>query len=142
MFTQGFIMNQVMEATKNLMTTVYPSIGIDIDGCIDEFPIFFQLLSNYWPGKVYVITFRSDREKTKNFLTEHEIKYDELILVNSFEEKGIVITREGIMTFFDDQPEVLKTITPHCNVMLVRNEGNFDFEDKKWMMSNRTGKIV
>ncbi len=52
----------ISKAMQNLSTTVYPSIGLDLDGCIDESPIFFQLLARYWPGDVYVITFRRDEE--------------------------------------------------------------------------------
>jgi len=28
------------------------------------------------------------------------------------------------------------------NVMLFRNEGNFDFADRRWMFSSETGKEV
>jgi hypothetical protein len=37
---------------------------------------------------------------------------------------------------------MLKNITAKTAVMLFRNEGNFDFEDKKWMFSDRTGKLI
>ncbi len=127
-----------MSHDKNLM----PSLGIDLDGCIDECPLFFQTLSRTWTGKVYVITFRSDRQKAINDLAKFDIKYDELILVNSFDAKAEVIQQEGIAIYFDDQPEMLKNVAPHVNVMLVRNEGNFDFKDRKWMLSNRTGKLI
>ena len=33
-----------------------PSIALDLDGTIDEAPEFFRVLSECWPGKVYVIT--------------------------------------------------------------------------------------
>jgi len=28
------------------------------------------------------------------------------------------------------------------SVMLFRNEGNFDFGDRKWMLSDQTGKLM
>jgi hypothetical protein len=90
----------------------YPNLGIDIDGCIDESPIFFQFLS------------------------------DELILVDTFEAKAEVVARENIMIYFDDQPEMIKNMPDKVNVMLVRNGGNFCFDQKLWMMSNRTGRII
>ena len=37
---------------------------------------------------------------------------------------------------------MLKNVTPQTNVMLVRNGGNFDFDDKRWMLSEKTGKLV
>ncbi len=120
----------------------HPSLGIDIDGCVDEAPLFFQLLTRCWPGRVIVISFRSDRPKAEACLAQYKIRYDELILVNSFAAKAEVIEREGISIFIDDQPEVLKHIPSSVNVLLFRNEGNFDFEDRRWMLSDVTGKIV
>jgi hypothetical protein len=119
-----------------------PSLGIDIDGCVSDYPVFFSTLTNSWPGKVFVISYRDDRGKAEQVLTQHGVRWDELILVNSFEEKARVIADKGILVYFDDQPEMLRDIPATVNVMLVRNEGNYDFESKKWMMSNKTGKII
>lgn len=52
--------NETADALKNLFSVLYPSLGIDLDGCVDEAPIYFQLLTTYWPGKVFVISYRSD----------------------------------------------------------------------------------
>ncbi len=70
------------------------------------------------------------------------IRFDELFLVDSLEGKAEVIEREGILVFFDDQPEYLKQVDSMRNVMLVRNGGNFDFGDQNWMFSAETGKLV
>jgi len=123
---------------------IAPSLGIDLDGCVDEAPIFFSTLTNYWPGKVYVLTYRpaDRREQAQEMLDKFNIKYDKLILVDSFEAKAKVIRELGILIYIDDQPEMLKNISPMANVMLFRNEGNFDFKDKRWMLSDKTGKIV
>lgn len=119
-----------------------PPLGLDIDGCIDEAPIFFNILSNSWPGDVIIITYRDDRQKAIDYLEKFNIYYDELILVDSFEAKAQVIQEKMIKFYFDDQPEMLKNVNPYCNVMLVRNEGNFCFDEKLWLMSNKTGKII
>lgn len=124
------------------MSVVYPSLGIDLDGCVDEFPIFFQLLTQYWPGKVYVITFRADKEKAISDLKSHNIRFDEVVLVKSLESKGDVIVDLGIMVYIDDQPEALKNIPLTVGVMLMRNEGNFDFDNRRWIMSNSTGRLI
>jgi hypothetical protein len=120
----------------------YPSLGIDLDGCVDECPIFFSILTKSWHGKVFVITYRDDRVKAEQVLKHHGVRWDELILVNSFEEKAKVIAEKAILVYFDDQPEMLKDIPASVNVMLVRNEGNYDFDAKKWMFSLKTGKII
>ncbi len=65
-----------------------------------------------------------------------------MVLVSSFEAKAEVIRERGVSFYIDDQPEMLKHIPADVSVFLFRNEGNFDFEDKKWMLSNETGKLV
>lgn len=129
-------------ALQGLFEIPQPSLGIDLDGCVDECPLFFRVLTHSWPGKVFVLTYRSDRDKAVQDLAVFNIKYDELILVDSFDAKAEVIGKEGILVYFDDQPEMLKNIPEGTNVMLVRNGGNFDFEDKRWILSEKTGKLV
>jgi hypothetical protein len=142
MKVMGKRLSEVSEALQGLFSTPYPSMGLDLDGLFDEYPIAFNIIAKHWPGKVYIITYRDDRAKAEQYLKEKNIRYDELILVKTFEEKAEVIKREGISLYYDDQPEMLQNVTPNCAVMLVRNGGNFDYEDKKWMFSNKTGKHV
>jgi hypothetical protein len=130
------------EILEEVLSRSMPALGIDIDGCVDEAPVFFQLLTKHWPGKVFVISYRSNREKAVADLAKYQIHYHELILVNSMQAKAEVIRVNGIIVFFDDQPEVLKGISPSTQVMLVRNGGNFDFKDCRWMFSEETGKLV
>jgi hypothetical protein len=130
------------QAVRNLAEMPAPSLGIDLDGCVDEAPIFFQILTSRWPGKVFVITFRDDQEKAARLLADHRIRWDEIILVHSFDEKARVIAQKGLLVYFDDQPEMLKDIPPTVSVMLVRNGGNYDFDSKKWLFSKHTGRLV
>ena len=133
---------QLSNAPQGATASPQPSLGIDIDGCVDEAPLFFQVLTHSWHGKVFMISFRSDQAKAEAYLAQFNIRYDELILVPSFEVKADVIREKGILMFIDDQPEVLKQIPESVNVLLFRNGGNFDFEDQKWMFSQKTGKLV
>ncbi len=133
---------QVAEVLAGLFSMPSPSIGIDIDGCIDEAPIFFQILSQRWPGDVFIISYRKERAPAEAVLAKHNIRYDELILVDSLDAKAEVISQLGISIFFDDQPECIKDIDSMRKVFLIRNGGNFDHDDKKWMFSDQTGKMV
>jgi len=135
-------LNQISEALQNICTQGTPALGIDLDGTIDEAPFFFRTLAAVWPGKTIILTFRDDRAKTVADLARFGIRLDEVILVNSFEAKAQNTVEKGILVYFDDQPEILKHVRPPVNVFLIRNEGNFDFEDRKWMFSNRTGKLI
>ena len=119
-----------------------PRLGLDLDGTISEAPEFFRLLSNMWPGYVYIITYRTDYEKARVDLDRYGLKYEELILVDSFDGKADVIVEKKITVYFDDQPEMLKNIPAGVQVMLCRNEGNFNFDEQKWIMSRITGKLV
>jgi hypothetical protein len=136
--------DQIQTARDVLLDVVsqpQPTLGIDLDGCVDE-SSFFQILSHVWPGDVIVITFRSDREKAIADLQKHGIRFTDVVLVRSFDQKAEVIAERGISFYIDDQPEMLKNVAPNVGVMLFRNEGNFDFEDKKWMLSDKTGKLI
>ncbi len=53
-----------------------------------------------------------------------------------------MIAEYGVTMYLDDQPEMLKNIPPGVNVMLFRNEGNFDFADQRLMFSGETSKEV
>ena len=129
------------DVLSEVVSQPQPTLGIDLDGCVDE-SSFFQILSHVWPGDVIVVTFRRDREKAIADLEKHGIRYTDVVLVNSFDAKAEVIAERGISFYFDDQPEMLKNIPANVGVMLFRNEGNFDFEDRRWMLSEKTGKIV
>lgn len=136
--------DQLRTATDALLSVVHqptPTLGIDLDGCCDE-SSFFNILSHCWPGDVVVITFRSDRDKAVADLQRHGIRFTEVVLVDSFEQKAQVIAERGISFYIDDQPEMLKNIPASVGVLLYRNGGNFDFEDRKWMVSEKTGKFV
>ena len=136
--------DQIKQARDVLLEVVsqpQPTLGIDLDGCVDE-SSFFQILSHVWPGDVIVITFRRDRDKAIADLEKHGIRYTDVVLVSSFDAKAEVIAERGISFYIDDQPEMLKNVAPNVAVMLFRNEGNFDFGDRRWMFSEKTGKSV
>ncbi|MBR9802625.1 hypothetical protein GYB59_13490 [bacterium] len=130
------------EVVRAVLQQPKPTLGIDLDGCVDEAPGFFHILSTVWPGDVLVITFRSDREKAIADLEKHRIRFTDVVLVGSFDQKAEVIADRQVSFYIDDQPEILKNISANTAVMLFRNEGNFDFGDKKWMLSDQTGKLV
>ena len=91
---------------------------------------------------VYVITYRDDEKKARDDAEKHGVRVDAMILVNSFEEKSRKIKELGITCFFDDMDEVLQHIAPECKVFKIRNEGNFDFESKRWLYSKSTWEQI
>ena len=119
-----------------------PALGLDLDGCIDEAPQFFGPLSRLWPASSYVITFRRDFQKAKDYVDSFDIKYEEIILVNRFEDKAVVIREKNIGVYFDDQDEMLMHIPGQVVVLKIRNGGNFDFQTKQWLFSKVTGREI
>ena len=55
------------------------------------------------PGDVVVVTFRSDRDKAVADLQRHGIRYTDLVLVDSFDQKAQVIAEKGIAFFIDSR---------------------------------------
>jgi uncharacterized HAD superfamily protein len=118
------------------------TLGIDLDGTIDENPLFFAALTQCWSGKVFIITYREDAAKAIADLGKHGIRYDDVVLVNSFAEKAEVIARLSIDVYIDDQDEVLMHIPASVTVLKIRNGGNYDSAARKWLYSKKTGRHV
>ncbi len=135
-------MNAHHAATLLAVPDRVPILGIDIDGTITDAVMFFRLLTKVWPGKVYIITMRPDDDKTKNDLAFLDIRFDDIISVNSFAEKAKVIAELGVTVFFDDQDETITPIPEGVTVFKIRNGGNYDFNSSKWLFSKHTGRMV
>ena len=134
------VREKVREATDDLPSPI--NLGLDLDGLLDEATDFFQMLARIWLGNVVVISYRNDMGKAEADLDRLGIEYDDLVLVDSFDAKADVIAEKQISVYFDDQPEMLKNIPEGVHVMLYRNGGNFDFDDKLWLFSDRTAKLI
>jgi hypothetical protein len=126
-----------MESERNA-----PAIALDLDGTIDEAPEFFRVLSACWPGKVFVITFRDDREKAERDVASFGIRCDEVIVVRTFEQKAVEIAKRGISVFVDDQDEILMHVPEGVAALKIRNGGNYDFESNQWLYSKTTGRQI
>lgn len=120
--------------------TEAPTLGLDLDGVIDEAPRFFRLLTQIWPGRVVVVTLRDDKAQAEADLALHGVWYDEMVLVERLDAKAAVIVEKGISVYIDDQAETLKDVPEEISVMLFRNGGNF--EDRRWIMSEETGRLI
>lgn len=119
-----------------------PTLGLDLDGVLDEAPAFFSTFTRVWPGKIVIITYRDDHAKAEADLTRLGIRYDELVLVNRLDGKAQIIIEMGISVYIDDQPEALKDVPEGVAVLLFKNSGNFDYVEKLWTLSDQTGKLI
>ena len=86
---------QVGDALVEVISQPQPTLGIDLDGCVDESPSFFNILTHVWPGDVIVITFRTDRVKAIADLEKNGIRYTDLVLAPSLKPRRKLLTREA-----------------------------------------------
>lgn len=119
-------------------------IGIDLDNTInnnEDTIKFFSFLTNslrYTQSQIYIITNREKeyRDKTVSELKELGIYYDHLIITSKKEE---VIMTNNINIYFDDTDEYFLSIPECVTVFKIREPGNFDFNQQKWVYDNKTG---
>ncbi len=131
------------DAASSLVKSIFddaPVLGLDLDGTIDEAPIFFKTLSRVWPGLVIIITCRSDAEKAHADAKRFGVHYDKLFLVRNLEDKAEAIRQHNVNVYVDDQDECLMDIPLGVTVLKIRNGGNFD--SGRWLYSERTGELV
>lgn len=124
---------------KNIFDNA-PTLGLDLDGTIDENPEFFRILSQVWPGAVIIVTCRDNRDATVDVLKQFGIHYDDLVLVKRLQDKAAAIAERNIKIYIDDQDECLQDIPDSVTVLKIRNGGNF--EDGRWLYQCSTGKSV
>lgn len=122
-------------------------VALDIDGTISECPEFFAVLSaglHAAGHQVLVLTYRDpDRaEATKAHLTTWGIKFDQLVIAPSLEAKGELCGTLGVDLFFDDQDECIASVPESVLVCKVRNGGNFDFAQQRWLSTSRLTELI
>ena len=120
-------------------------IGIDLDNTIDSTVnsiAFFSLITSLLKGnaEVHIITNRNPmhRKETIEDLRVLGITYDYLELTAN---KSKYILDKGIGIYFDDTDEYFLDLPESVVVFKIREDGNFDFSDKKWFYGKDTGKL-
>jgi len=125
--------------TKNIFENA-PTLGLDLDGTIDEAPEFYKTLSKVWPGLVIIVTCRTDEKKAHEDAQKFGVYYDEIVLVKRLDAKAAIIKEYNIDVYVDDQDECLMDIPMDTTVLKMRNPGNF--ESGKWLYSEKTGEKI
>jgi len=120
-------------------------IGIDLDDCITYQPQFFHLFTHAMKGvaEIHIITnrepTRASEDSTKDELRTIGIHYNYLKITG---EKSKYILEKGITVYFDDTDEYYLTLPESVTVFKIREAMNFDYENHKWLYSNRTGRNI
>ena len=121
-------------------------IGIDLDGTItasDQSIAFFRLLTTclYDHAEIHIITHRElgSEAAVSQELHELGIRYHHLAITGN---KADYITGRGINIFFEDTDEYFLELDEAVTVFKIREDGNFSFDDKKWIGSTRTTLLI
>ena len=96
-------------------------VAFDVDDTITRHLELFSLLSHALRAarhKVFIITFREDRDATEAELRDWNIVYDELVMPNDqelsqlgfFRWKAVACRRRKVDIFFEDMPEVVNLL--------------------------------
>jgi hypothetical protein len=121
---------------KSACDTYAPSLGLDLDGTIDENPAYFSALSHSWPGRVVIVTCRDDLEDICRDLAEFGVCYDEVVAVSEIDKSAVLVEKQ-IDVFIDDQDECMMCAPACVTLLKIRNQGNS--EGGRWLYSNKTG---
>lgn len=122
-------------------------VGLDLDGLLDERPDFFAFLTAALRAGghfVAVLTYRdpASEPRTAAQLAGWGIGYDELHFARSLSDKGRVCRELAIDVYFDDQDECVIGVDERTTVFKIRNGGNFDFDDRKWLSTHRLTRLL
>lgn len=122
-------------------------IGLDLDGLLDERSDFFAFLTTALRSGghfVAVLTFRdpASRVKTEAQLRGWGIVYDEVHFARSLSDKGRLCRELDIDVYFDDQDECVVDVDERTTVFKIRNGGNFDFHEKKWLSTGKLTRLL
>ncbi len=122
-------------------------IGLDLDGLLDERPDFFAFLTAALRAGghfVAVLTYRDpeSRARTEAQLAGWGIAFDELRFARSLADKGRLCRELGIDVYFDDQDECIQDVPEGTTVFKIRNGGNFDFGERKWLSTGRLTRLL
>jgi hypothetical protein len=122
-------------------------VGLDLDGLLDERPDFFAFLTAALRASghfVAVLTYRDpdSRPRTEGQLAGWGIDYDELHFARSLPDKARLCHELEIDVYFDDQDECLRDVGERTTVFKVRNGGNFDYNERKWLSTAQLTRLL
>ena len=120
-------------------------IGLDLDDCITYRPDFFALFTTAMKtvSEIHIITNREQmpesKENTIEQLKQLGIFYHYLKITG---DKAKYILENGISIYFDDTDEYFLNLPETVTIFKVREPWGFDFDDSRWLYSDKTGKNI
>ena len=104
---------------------------------------FFRILTKALIAEndIFIITNRDPEkmDETEEELAVLEIRFNRVVIT---ENKAEYILKNGIQVFIDDVDENFLNLPEDVLVFKIREPGNFDFPEKKWIGSKKTTKMI
>ena len=121
-------------------------IALDLDNTITASPAsveFFRILTKALIGdnNIYIITDRdpAKREETEEELAVLGIGFNKLVITGN---KAEYILKNGIEVFFENTDENILDLPEKVVAFKIRESGNFDFAERKFLGSKKTVKMI
>ena len=121
-------------------------IAIDLDNTITanrQSIEFFSVLTNLLIAehKIYIVTSREPN--TEQWVSEEldilGIEYSQIVITD---KKAEFIKANKISIFFENQDESFLDLSEDVLVCKIREDGNFNFAEKKWIGSKKTTTMI
>ena len=121
-------------------------IAIDLDNTITaskQSIEFFSVLTHLLIAehRIYIITDRqpNTEQEIAEELDYLGIEYNQIIITH---KKAEYIKEHGINIFFENQDEQFLELGEEVVVFKIRESGNFDFSEKKWIGGKKTVRMI
>jgi hypothetical protein len=121
-------------------------IAIDLDNTLNSSKgsiEFFSVLSHLLIVEHRIVILTDREPNTEQNVAEEldylGIEYNQIVITS---KKAEYIRQQGITIFFENQDEYFLELGEEVTVFKIREDGNFDFAEKKWIGSNKTTKML
>jgi len=121
-------------------------IAIDLDNTITasrESIRFFAVLTNLLIAEHNIVIITNREPNTEQDIAEEldclGIEYSQIVITD---RKADFIRQNNVSIFFEDSDEYFLELPETVTVFKIRESGNFDFAEKKWIANKTTTKMI
>ena len=121
-------------------------IAIDLDNTLNASKTsieFFSILTHLLIAehRIYIITDRelNSEQEIADELDYLGIEYSEIVITD---KKAEYVREHGITVFFENSDEYFLELGEEVTIFKIREDGNFDFLEKKWIGNKKTTKML
>lgn len=121
-------------------------IAIDLDNTINasrDSIVFFSIMTHLLIAEHRIVILTNREPGTEQAVADEldclGIDYSEIVITA---EKAQYIKDNHITVVFENEDEYFLELGEEVTVFKIREDGNFDFTEKKWIGSKKTTKMI